>query len=209
MDEPDDIMPTTKSPKGKVAKATVDDLQGRMSMINLNNVPLYSMDFKLPFVISSFQKELDDFVKVEVFVPTLPIDFFNLDIVDDGKTLKLTVRMPSFFTDESRVLLVNEGVAGFNQNTSEAQSYKTICERIASDFSLSPNIFGKPMLIGLPFICDERIDNWGLQAYKNDEVEDEFEADQYHMVLFVVIRKQRSRRKVAGTFKIVGVGNGT
>jgi hypothetical protein len=85
-----------------------------------NTVPLYSMDFKLPFIISTYQREVDDFAKVEVVVP-MPKEFFSVDI-EQGMAVKITIRMPSFVTDEERVIRVNRGVSGFNHNTSEAQA---------------------------------------------------------------------------------------
>jgi hypothetical protein len=73
------------------------------------------MDIQLPFIISLYQEDHDEFVKVEVFVPTLLGEFFNVDIIDNGKKTKIETRMPSFFTDESRVLRLKEGVAGSTQ----------------------------------------------------------------------------------------------
>ena len=69
---------------------------------------------------------------------------------------------------------------------------------------MSESIYSKPiLLIRLPFKCDERMEKWGLHAYKNEECYEQFEVDQQYfiVVLFVIARKQR--RKVEGSFKIV------
>jgi hypothetical protein len=64
------------------------------------------------------------------------------------------------------------------------------------------------MKILLPFQYDERMEKWGENAFPNSDLCDALGDDQYHMVLFVIARKHRSRRKVASLFKIVCGGGG-
>jgi hypothetical protein len=69
---------------------------------------------------------------------------------------------------------------------------------------VSESIYGKPFLIRLPFKCDERVEKWGLHGYSNIDCYDQFEGDQqYFLFLYVIARKQRSKRKVEGSFSIV------
>ena len=63
----------------------------------------------------------------------------------------------------------NHGVAGFNQNTHQAQAFKGRSEEILSDNNMNlSSIFGRPMEIAMPFVCEECIVSWEVQAYPNE-----------------------------------------
>ena len=129
-------------------------------------------------------------IKAEVYVPTLPRNFFILEIVNGGLGLEVRIEMPSFFVKEERVIQSNNHVRGFNQNTHEAQAFKDVSQEIDKHFGMTNHIFGdNPFVIDLPFTCEERIVSWELQAYHNDlgDLTDELGGQQFHMVLVVYL----------------------
>lgn len=214
-EESDDIMPPkSRTPKKSTPSrkkaastpggdTTAEDLSAHMSAMNINNVPMFSMDFKLPFMLSVYNDALDQMVKLEMWVPILPKEFFVPDIID-GKRLRISIRIPDFFTDEACVIKSNRGVDGFNKNTHEAQSFKDQCEAVHAFYSMQ-HIIGKPQELGLPFTCEERIVFWEIQAYPNEEgtLTDDLGGVQFHGVLVVVCQKLRTKRKNTGGFRII------
>ena len=176
-----------------------------MSNMNITS-PLFSMDFKLPFILTVYNDNLDQMVKVEVLVPTYPKEFFLPDLVSGGKKLEINIQAPPFFIDEGRVIASNAGVEGFNKNTHQAQAFKDNCESIHASFGMKNTIFGKPMEIEMPFDCEERIVDWEIQAYPNDlgTLTDDLGGEQFHAVLVVYARKLRTKRKTHGGFRVIG-----
>jgi hypothetical protein len=84
------------------------------------------------------------------------------------------------FPDERRVIQPNDGVDGFNHNTHQAQPFKDQCERIVAAHDMMA-IYGRPMEITMPFVCEERI----VQAYHNNlgTITDNLGGEQFHAML--------------------------
>lgn len=207
----EEIMPKTPASSKKKAtpkKATAEgDLSSRMSRMQVSASKEFSMSFKCPYILSQYNEGVDQMVKVELFVPTLPQSFFLPDVVDAGKQLEVRVQVPNFFADEDRVIESNNHVAGFNQNTHEAQAFKDVCERIDTHYGMSNEIFGdEPQLIVLPFVCEERVVEWEVQAYPNDDddLTNNLGGQQFYLVMRVVLRKLKTKRRTAGGFRVVG-----
>jgi hypothetical protein len=111
-----------------------------------------------------------------------------------------------FITNEKGAIQSNAGVVGFNEDTHYAQAHREQCEDIQAAFGLKNAIIGKPMQIDMPFICEERIVDWEIQAYPNDlgDLTDDLGQQQFHALLVVFARKLRTKRKTTGGFRVVG-----
>jgi hypothetical protein len=135
-------------------------------------------------------------------VPLLPQEYFTPDIENGRRTLSLKIQVPAFLVDESRVIESNEG---FSQNSSEAQAFKNVCEKVYSDHHglLANNLFGKPFEITMPFVCEVRITHWKIQADANKlgSLSEEL-GNQFHCLLTVLVvqRKLRTKRVTKGGF---------
>jgi hypothetical protein len=213
----EEIMPPKRTPNkpatGRKNSAvnddsTTEDISSRLFEMNIGGIPLWSMDFSLPYILSVYNADLDQMVRVDVFVPTLPREFFIPDIMAGGQKMQVKIQVPPFFPDERRVIQSNEGVDGFNHNTHQAQSFKDQCERIVSAHGMMA-IYGRPMEISMPFVCEERLVEWEIQAYVNDlgTLTDDLGGEQFHAVLSIVARKLRTKRKTEGRFRVVGGGS--
>lgn len=190
------------------------DLSRRMERLDIINVPIFSMDFKLPFILFIYNEGIDQRVQVHVLVPTLPKEFFIPDIVGNGRRLLCHIQVPSFFVDQTRAMEANAGEAGFNKNRHQAQkSFKDVCEQIDEQYGPSNKIFGKPMHIDLPFVCEETIVEWEIQAYPNDlgTLAEDLGGQQFFACLAVTLRKLHplrklptKRKKTTGGFRVIG-----
>jgi hypothetical protein len=109
--------------KATTASNSIPDLEVNVNNLSLG-VPMYNLEYKLPYIISMYNDEVDQRCKVKVYVPTLSKECFVLDVAVGGKVLILKVQVPPFFIDESQVMKSNHGVAGFNQNTHQVQAFK-------------------------------------------------------------------------------------
>jgi hypothetical protein len=198
---------TTKKAKRRlVGDAIGETIVNRMADLSIE-VPMYSMDLKAPFILTPYKDQFDDMLKVQVFVPTLPRDSFVPDIVDGGNKLEIKIQVPPFFVDENRIIASNACVDGFNHNTHLAQAFKTSCEEIVAPHGMMiNNIFGQSIEIAMPFLCEERIVLWEIQAYPNNmgSLTDALGGQQFHMVLVVIARKLRTKRMTTGGFRIIG-----
>jgi hypothetical protein len=103
----------------------------------------------------------------------------------------------------------NAGVEGLIINTHQAQEFKEQCEEIHASYSLKTSIYGNPMIINMPFICEERSFAWKIQAYPNNIglLYDDLGQEQ-HLVLVITVRKLQTKSKTAGGFCVIGgIGN--
>jgi hypothetical protein len=122
----------------------------------------------------------------------LPKDFFFPDITGGGKKLTIKIQVPLIFVDENCVIELNAGVAGFNQNTRQAQAFKDKSEAIIANHNIMINsIFSTNMEISMPFVCEEHLVGWEIQAYPNDlgDLEDDLRSPQFHAVFCVIVQK--------------------
>lgn len=215
-EEEGNIMPpkkaTPKKAKGQKYALGGDDAVENISHnirdMQINKVPMFSMDYVLPFMICTYNEKLDQMATVEVLVPMLPKEFFLVDIISGGTKVVISIQVPSFFVDEDRVYVANEDVDGFNEDTYQAQAFKDRCENINTIFGMKNAIYGNPMSIDMPFICEERIVEWEIQGHVNTlgKLTNDLGSTQFHAILSVTVRKLPTKRKTTGGFRVVVAG---
>ena len=210
--ESKDMPPKKATPKKvKVQKSAlggndlVESISNSLTAVHIDDVPMFSMDYVLPFMISTYNESNDQMATIEVLVPMLPQDSYLVDIVSAGRKVLVNIQVPPIFVDEVRVHQSNVDVDGFNEDTYQAQAFKDRCENINATHRMKNIIFGNLMHINLPFVCKERIVGWEILAFANDlgEVNQNLNAVQYHAVLAITVRKLRSNLKKAGGFRVV------
>jgi hypothetical protein len=202
------------------AATSEDDLSTRMNRMsmrsNTTTAPAgtgrrWSMEYQCPWLLTEHNEGSDTMLTAEIFVPMFPRDHFIPDITNGGSTLELQTSVPRLFIDQSRVLTANAST-GFNENTYKAQAFRAVCEEIDAHFNMMPSIYGRPQSIPLPFQVEERIVNWEIQAYvnENDELTDGLGSQQFFAILTVEMRKLRTKRRTTGGFRVIGTNpNGT
>lgn len=169
-------------------------------------VPMFKMDFALPYIIHDYKEDMDNICTVDVLCCTYPKEYYIPDVIKGGLALQLRVRVPSFFTNESRILNANGG-DGFNRNTHQAQAYKEQCEAIDQHYGFVNTIFGdNPQVIPLPFKVEERIVGWEVQAQLNNlgTLTDDLGGQQFHFTLSINLMKLKTKRRTTGGFRIIG-----
>jgi hypothetical protein len=188
----------SKSPVPSVADVTM----------KVSSSKPYSMNYKFPYIMTTYKEEDDEMIDIDFFVPSFPKDHFIPDIVDKGNELELRTQIPKFFPDANRVMKSNQG-DGFNQNTYKAQAWKDIVSQIDDDFNFAKIIIAEPMSVRLPFRVEERIVSWEVQAYanKNEWITDNLGSPQFHFTLNVKLMKLKSKRRTVGGFRIVDAGD--
>ena len=103
----------------------------------------------------------------------------------------------------------NHGVIGFNQNTYQAQAFKDQSkETFADNNMMLTNLLDSPIEIAMPFVCEECIVSWEIQAYPIEmgTLSNDLENEQFHAVLVILMQKLRNKRlKVRGFCVIAAV----
>ena len=190
-------------------KGSIDDNEDLLSDVNSmllsEGVPIYSMDFKLSFIISVYNDVLDQMVKVKVFIPILSKEFFIPDVIFGRKKVSIKIQVALFFVDERHVIQSNKRVVGFNQNMHQAQAFKDWSEAVLVHYNMMiDSIYGTSMEIAMPFVIEERIVAWEIQAYLNDlgNLEKYLGCPQFLAVLSVVVQKLRNKRLNIGSFRV-------
>jgi hypothetical protein len=198
--------PAKKSSTRAGESPSVDKLSSSVSTMKVS-AKLFSMDFKLPYIIYVFNQQLDEMCNIDIFAPTLPSEFFIPDVTNGGNSLELRIQVPPFFVCETRVLQSNQGNAGFNENTSQAQAFKNQCEAIDEHYAFANAIFSdsSTMTVELPFTCEERITSWEVIAYLNDlgSLTDDLGGQQFHSCVSITLTKLKTKRRTAGGFRVV------
>jgi hypothetical protein len=198
----------SETPVGEATEDAVKNLSSsmkKMSVDGSSKSKAFSMDLKMPYIMYVFQEGDEDYCSVDFFGPVLPKDYFFPDVVDGGNTLQVSVKIPAFFTQPNRKIKVKKSQKGFNENTSEAQSFKTVCHEIDTHYHLKDDKVGEPTSVTLPFTCEERLVYWEVQGYKNNlgDLTDTLGGQQFHWCLSVTVRKLVNKIRVGGGFRIV------
>lgn len=189
-------------------ESPVDDITSSLKKLSVSFTP-FSLNWVFPYTISTYDESDDVMCDVNLFVPTIPKQYFIPDVVQQGKVLAVSTRMPNFFTSGARILVANEGSNGFNQNTSQAQAHKN--EDIDAKYDFKTEVYCDPQHIHLPFVVEERIVSWEVQAYPNNLTDesntpliDQLGGEQFHFTLYIKLRKHKTKKKTTGGFRIIG-----
>jgi hypothetical protein len=93
----------SKSPVPTVADVT-DDLV-KMKVLSSPSSKPFSMDYKFPFIITTYNEDGDEMVDIDLFVPFFPKDHFIPGVID-GNLLEIQTQIPQFFPDPKCVFEV-------------------------------------------------------------------------------------------------------
>jgi hypothetical protein len=212
----EETMPSTPAQKKRtpakkatapIGRPTEDPVTTLSSSIKKMSVGIksFSMDFKLPWIMYTYQEGNEDYCSVDFYAPVLPREYFTPDVVDGGNSLTMTVRIPNFFTQPRRKMKAKKST-NFNENTSEAQAFKKVCHDIDAMHDLKDDKTGEPTIVSLPFTCEERLVAWEVQGYKNNclgDLTEKLGGQQFHWCLTVTVRKLAYKIRLEGKFKVV------
>ncbi|KAG7373171.1 hypothetical protein IV203_033895 [Nitzschia inconspicua] len=120
-----------------------------------------------PYTISTYGEGDDEMCDLYFYVPTLPLEYFIPNVINQGRAFTISMSVPNFFFKSKRILLVNKGNPNFNKNTSEAQAFSKLCQLIDEDHNYCKHIFSDPLFVQLPFACEESILVWKIQYFEN------------------------------------------
>ena len=116
-----------------------------------------------------------------------------------------------FFNTKAWIVNAEAETEGFNKNTHFTQEFKTWCEAIDKHYNNANKIFGSTQGIAFPFVCEECIVSWEVQAYANEDtvLTDLMGSLQFFQTVSVPFWKLRHKRGVIGCFNIVGMNLNT
>ncbi len=199
-----------KETPAKAAKAVLstDALSSKMEDISITTAN-FNMDFMFPYLVTVYNEGNDIMAKIEVLTPLYPRDYFIPDIVS-GKRVEIRTKVPSFFYNERRLKKAYSGTEGFNENTHEAQAFKSVCDSVDTYYGFSDHIYGEnAMVVKLPFVCEERIVSWECQAHRNrhPDLEKQLNHKQFHNILTIKCMKLKTKRRMKGAFRVVVDGS--
>ena len=202
---PAPVQATSPDPPAAATVDTVQQMTSALSNMRLGVVP-FSMSWKFPFIITPYKEGNDDMINIDIFSITVPKEMIHPEVVE-GAMFQLKVQVPAFFTMETRIIAAEAETEGFNKDTHLAQEFKARCEAIDKYYNYANEIFGAPQKIALPFVCEERIVAWEVQAYTNEDMTltELLGSPQFFQTISVTLRKLRRKRRVVGGFKIVGI----
>jgi hypothetical protein len=96
--------------------------------------PTFNFNTVFPYTISPYDEGDDEMCDLFFFVPTLPLEYFLPDVIDNGNVFSLSMRVLNIFFTFKRILMANKDVKGFNKNTSQAQAFKKICQTVDNHY---------------------------------------------------------------------------
>lgn len=199
-------VPNSSGKKKAAPAASVDDVTEKMSkMMSSAPAKKYDMNFRLPYMVTSYKHDDDNRCRVDIFARTLPQEFFKPDVVSDGNELQLRVQVPGFFYTTDRVHAANRA-ANFNVNTHLAQAFKENSEALDEDFGFPDQLFGdEPMTVKLPYKCEERILGWEIQAFPNESgtLTDDLGGQQFFIVVAIELqRAEKTKQRRQAGFRV-------
>mmetsp|Transcript_23631 Transcript_23631/g.49062 ORF Transcript_23631/g.49062 Transcript_23631/m.49062 type:complete len:261 (-) Transcript_23631:72-854(-) len=202
----------------KEAEAAMDSLASGVSKMSLkkpssNNGPpfkQFSMEMTVPFMMNDYVEDDRAEVSVDFLVPNLKNEMFRVKLLNPS-VLVLGICVPKEFVRMQRCLDANaNGKSGFNKNSHKATSYGQVEEKVFEKYGFADedNLMGEPMLVKLPFPCDETTLEWETQVCNNEDTQliDELGSELFHFVLNVEVKAEKKKRVVAkkGGFRRIG-----
>jgi hypothetical protein len=174
------------------ATTSVNNITASTKKLKVNK--MFSMNFQFPFFMTTCLDGLDERIYMELLIPTVPKEFFALEVEDNGSVLSVSCEVPRMFTEETRIFKSQKGNDGFNSNTHLVQAYRETMEDIDAHHGFTNHLFGDPMLIHLPFRCEDRITHWRIDPYKNKlaNLSEEL-SRQYLCTLSITLTKLKSK----------------
>ena len=141
-------------------------------------------------------------MKIDIFSITVPKEMIHPHVIE-GAMFHLKVQIAASFTMEARIIAAETKTESFKKNTHLAQEFKSQCEAIDKYCNYTKEIFGAPQIIALPFVCEERIVAWEVQAYPIEDASltDLLGSSQLFQTISVTLRKLRHKCRIIGGFK--------
>ena len=130
----------------------------------------WSMDFSFPFIIKYFIHNNHKPCSVKMLIPAVSEYSVRSVASPDLKYLLVSVAIPKFFPEYSRIEASNLRDKKFHQNTSIALAHCKCVQSIRAAFNGQSDISGKPTKIKLPYKVDESIVHWDIRLLAGGEV---------------------------------------
>ena len=158
-----------------------------------------------PYMFYDYIEDDQQKVAIDFLVPTVAKENFVLKMSPNGMELLMSIKMPLFFVDQTRLLTAHQSNRKFSKNSGKAIAFAECMKKIhavygGEDGGSPSEIVGPPQKIKLPFKCDAdvTVDKETLNFDMDDEeLKDDLEGnEQFFQVLAVELESVVKPRKV-------------
>ena len=190
----------------------MDDFAGAVAGIGLEDAFSHSMNFVQPQMKFPHIEAGRKTINIELFVPTLPNNFFRVRLLPCQQILHIQIKVPGVFVDKNRQMHALGGDE-FNRNTHQNTACNQCIDSIEETYDDGSSdggtvkIWGDPMEFNLPFKCEEEVD-WEVQFFPNDEGDliDTLGGQQFFAVLVMKLTSvEKPKARNAGRVRVVTV----
>ena len=169
----------------------VEDLTSLMNTLTVggNVLDPYSMMYLFPRLRYQYTMNRRQTENIELFVPTMPNEYFRPFMDPSGMSLSLSIRIPKFFTSAKRQLSAFSEDATFTSNTHANTAYQAVSQQVRDDHDdgdVENAIWSEPLEYPLSMKCEEDI-LWEVQFFQNNlgDLTDELGGQQFFAVLVI------------------------
>ena len=184
---------------------------GKMSVASTTP---FSLGVQFPYLLYSYKEDDRDRVTVDFLVVAQAQDAFRPVVPPGGTELHVGMALPKFFIDRTRLLEAKAGDATFTINTNKATSFSAVVEKVEASAGITDDnrdtesfeLLSTPMKVKLPFVCEEEIVEWEMQAFQNNDVDftDACAGLQYFFILTVTLQSVvKKKERKAGGFRVI------
>jgi len=169
------------------------------------------MDLQFPYLMYNYKEAGRGRVAIDFLVIAMSESNYRPLVAAAGKELHIGMAIPKFFVKKSRLMAAHGDDNKFTDDTHKATAFEDLVDSVDKQFGLDKDgaekldLFGKPMVVKLPFPCEEDLVSWEMQAFENDDEEftNNCAGIQYFFVLSVVLQSQEKKKeKKKGGFRV-------
>ena len=175
----------------------------------------YGVMHSYPFIIYTFFRGGRLRARVDFLVHPMKQDSFLPKVLPDGKSLSLTTKLPHIFHDAERVKLAKVGIDRmFSDDNHEHTAFTEVADQLHAEMGLEDmddeEISSPPVLVELPFVCEEEIVDWEVLFLPNNDGPDGFppHVSFFHAILSVeLVSVEKKTQKKKGSARMIGAAS--
>ena len=168
----------------------------------------YLLGHVCPYMYYDYIDDDQQKVAIDFLVTTVAKDNFILKMSPNGMELLMSVKLPLFFVDQTRLLAAHENNRKFSENSGKAIAFSKCMKKIqrahrSADGGSPTEIIGPAQRIKLPFKCDANItvekETLNFDMDDKDLAQDLEGKEQFFQVLAIELDSVVKPRKVTTT----------
>ena len=174
----------------------------------------FSLQVQFPYLQYTYTEDERQRVTTDFLVIAQGEKLYRPFVPPGGSELHVGMVLPKFFIDKTRLIEAKAGDASFTANTHKVTAFADVVAKVEKTAGIDDDnrdidaieFLAAPMKLKLPFLCEEEIVEWEMQAFQNNDEDfiDGCGGYQYYFILTVTLQSVvKKKEKKVGGFRVI------